>query len=143
VSFTHEIVMPADAFLSDLLSPQSQLPGLRDGQSWSVPIYNPLSPGKNPVEIIFATVEGTEQKVWGGAQVIAWRVVYRSDPGSGPAGDQNVRGIVWVRCRTGAVIEQQVRMSGATIDFVRLTKDEAAELAKAAGEKWWTVENRP
>ncbi len=142
VSFTHEILMPSDAFLSDLLSPQSQLPGLRDGQSWSVPVYNPLSPGKNPVEIIFATVDGTDQKVWGGASVNAWRVVYRSDPGNGPAADQNIRGIVWVR-RNGRVIQQQVRMSGSIIDFVRLTRKEAAELVKAAGRQWWTVETRP
>ncbi len=143
VSFTHEILMPSDAFLTDLLSPQSQLPGLRDGQHWSVPVYNPLSPGKNPVEIIFATVEGIDQKTWGGTTVSAWRVVYRSEPGNGPAADQNIRGIVWVRYRNGRVIQQQVRMSGSTINFVRLTLAEAAERVEAAGRQWWIPETGP
>jgi hypothetical protein len=141
-SFNHDIPMPSEALLSDLLSPQSQLPGLRDRQCWSVPVYNPLSASKNPVEIIFATVEGIDPKLWGGTPVDAWRVVYRGDPGSGPAADQNVRGIVWVR-PNGTVIQQQVPLSGSVIDFVRLTKEETVELVKTAGRQWWAAHTSP
>jgi hypothetical protein len=143
-SFNYEIPVPPKALFTDLLSPQSQLPGLRDGQRWSDPVYNPLRPN-DPVEIIFASVEGIDQKMWGGGPpVSAWRVVYRSEPeGGAAAGDESVRGIVWVRRSNGRVIQQQVRLSGTTIDFDRLTRREAADLVKTAGENWWTFEDPP
>ena len=51
-----EIQLPSDALLSDILSPQMRLPGLRLNQTWTVPVYSPFMPDK-PLEIIRATVE--------------------------------------------------------------------------------------
>ncbi|MEN6451238.1 MAG: hypothetical protein ABFC96_12165 [Thermoguttaceae bacterium] len=143
-AFPYEIPMPPKALLMDLLSPQSELPGLKDGQEWTVPVYNPLSIAvtKTPVEIIFVTVEGTEQKIWGGTPVDTWRVVYRSEPKGQASGDSAIRGISWVRFN-GTVIQQQVRMSGCTIDFVRLTRTEAAKLLATLREQWWTPDASP
>ncbi len=124
-SLTYEIPVPPKALFTDLFSPRSSLTELRDGQSWSDPVYSPLRPD-SPVEIVFASVEGSEEKSWGGKTWNAWRVVYRSEPKAGGNDDANIRGIVWVRRRDGRVIQQQVRLSGATIDFDRLTRREAA-----------------
>ena len=91
-SFSHEVSLPPKALLSDALSPQTQLPGLHVGQTWTVPVYNPLWPTKSPIEIIYAKVEGTEPIFWNGAIEDAWLVVYRSDSGSGAGSRARTRG---------------------------------------------------
>ena len=138
-SFANEAFLPSDALLCDALSPQTQLPGLRAGQTWTVPVYSPLWPARNPLEIVHATVEGLEPIWWNGVVEDAWLVVYRSDPESG-AGDP--RGRLWVR-RDGTVVRQQVRLFNSIIAFDRLPDDEAAKLVEAAGRQWWSMENDP
>jgi hypothetical protein len=141
VSLPYEAKLPTNALLSDALSPQTQLPGLHAGQTWSVPVYNPLWPVKDPVEIVRATVEGKEQVVWKGATHNAWLVVYRGDGGSG-LGGHKPKGMLWVR-RDGAVLKQQATLFDCTLAFVRMTDQEAVDLTKAAGEGWWNIEGRP
>lgn len=139
-SFSSEAMLPSDALLSDALSPQTQLPGLRIGQKWTVPVYSPLWPAKYPLEIIHATVEDMEPVFWNGAMEDAWLVVYRNDPSSGTAEGQAPRGKLWVH-RNGTVLRQQVLLFDSTITFVRMPDDEAVELAESAGEEWWSTEN--
>jgi hypothetical protein len=139
-SVSKEMLLSSDALLCDALSPQNELPGLRAGQSWTVPVYSPLLPANTPLEIIRAKVEGTEPILWNGAVEDAWLVVYRNDPGSGAAGSQPPRGTLWVR-RDGTVVKQQVVLFNSTVAFVRLPEGKAAELVKAAGPQWWVLEN--
>lgn len=139
-SFTNEAVLPSDALLCDALSPQTQLPGLRIGQTWTVPVYSPLWPAKCPMEIVHAKVEEMEPIFWHGAMEDAWLVVYRNDLGSGAADSQTPRGRLWVH-RNGTVLRQQVLLFDSTITFVRLPDDEAVELAESAGGQWWNMEN--
>jgi hypothetical protein len=141
-----EAYLPSDALLCDALSPQMQLPGLRAGQTWTVPVYNPLWLTKTPLEIIRATVEGTEPILWNGAIEDAWLVMYRNDSGSGAGNNQSPRGALcgtlWVR-RNGTVLKQQVVLLGATVTFVRLPDEKAAALVKAVGPQWWIVGEQP
>jgi hypothetical protein len=125
--------------LCDAFSPQSQLPGLRVGQTWTVPVFTPLAFGKSPVEIVYATVESVEPVLWNGSMTDCWLVVYRTDTGNGGS-HREWRGKLWVS-RDGTVVKQQVVLFDSTITFDRLPEDEALKLAKAAGPQWWSMEN--
>ena len=138
-SFTNEAYLPSNSLLGDALSPQTQLPGLRAGQTWTVPVYSPLRPANNPLEIFRATVEGSEPVYWDDGMVDAWLVVYRSDPGGSVGGNQNARGKLWVR-GDGAVLKQQIMLFDSTMTFFRLPDERAVELEKKAGPRWWNVE---
>ena len=126
-----EVYLPADALMGDTLSPQTQLPGLRAGQTWKVQAYNPLHPFKNRPELLQATVEGIQPLRWGDRWVDAWLVVYRSDSGFRLGGNQTPRGRLWVR-RDGTVLIQEMMIFGSTMTFRRLPNDQAAELEEKA-----------
>ena len=80
-SFRSEAYLPSQGLLSDALSPQMELPGLRAGQSWTVPVYSPFLPAQRPLEIIYATVEGREPDVlgWRRAGHVAGSLPYRAE----------------------------------------------------------------
>lgn len=133
--FNYETQLPAprNAMMSDAFSPQTHLPGLREGQTWSIAVYSPLQPPnpsnpKDPREILHATVEGQEQILWGGEATRAWVVVYRSD--AAKAAHQAVKpvGTVWVRF-DGVILKQEMKFFGSTISFVRLTEVQTLTLA--------------
>ncbi|HYW79518.1 MAG TPA: hypothetical protein VE890_08070, partial [Thermoguttaceae bacterium] len=106
--------LPANAIVVDAFSPQSQLPGLRAGQTWTVPVYSPLRPSGNPLEILHATVEGADPIVWDERTEHAWLVVYRNDPGAGLGSNDSPRGRLWVRS-DGTVLKQQVMILDSTM----------------------------
>jgi hypothetical protein len=139
-SFASEAFLPSDALLSDALSPQTRLPGLRVGQKWTVPVYSPLWPAKNPLEIIHAEVENLETLFWNGVMEDCWLVVYRSESNSGANGNQEPRGRLWVR-RDGTVLRQQVLFFSSLVTFDRLPDGAAEQIAKAAGPQWWSTEH--
>ncbi len=126
-SYTTESNLPPNALLGDSLSPQTQLPGLRIGQTWTVPSYSLFRPPKNPMEILEATVERIDRISYNGNTQNTYLVVYRTDPGMGLGGNRTVRGKLWVR-RDGAVLKQQVMLFDSTMTFVRLSEDEALAL---------------
>jgi len=122
------IPLPAGAMLEDALSPQTQLPNLHAGQTWTVPVCSPLLPN-SPVEILEARVEAAESIRWNGRRHDTWRVVYRKDPGAGLSSDRAAQGTLWVaRDEDGTVLKQQADLMGATITFVRLGDEQAATL---------------
>lgn len=133
--FTYETdsVLPGGALLSDALSPQSKLPGLRDGQRWSVEIFSPLRPRNDPVEVLQATVEGTEHVQWGTQVVEAWLVVYRTGPGAGAASARAPRARLWVQ-EDGTVLKQEANLFDSTITFLRLPQARATALAESVGD---------
>jgi hypothetical protein len=139
-SFLREIPLPSDALLNDLLSPQTQLPGLHAGQTWNVPVYTPLKLGENSLEIIQAAVEGKQPILWNGGMENAWVVVYRRNSGSGSDANERPVGMVWVN-GDGTVLQQQMPLSDSTITFVRLTESEAEDVVRSAGPQWWSIES--
>jgi hypothetical protein len=131
-NYTHEVLLPRKALLSDALSPQTQLPGLRQGQTWSIEIYSPLRPPRSPLEIFQATVEGSVPIVWDGRMVDTWLVVYRSDPGAGTASGRTPRRRLWVG-KDGTVLKQEVKLFDSTMTFTRMAGHEARALADSVG----------
>jgi hypothetical protein len=129
-----------DAMMADAFSPQVALPGLRQGQSWTVDVYGPLRPPNTPVEVLQATVEGIEPILWNGRMVDTWLVVYRGAPGSGSSRAKRDRARLWV-ARDGTVLQQQADILGSTLTFTRMPERHAAELA--AGVDLWEDRYKP
>ena len=129
-----DIPVPRDAMLRDAFSPQSQLPGLHQGQTWAIETYNPmrLIATNDPKEVIHATVEGLTRVPWEDGQLEAWVVVFRGDPGSSLVAGGDVRGKLWV-AKDGRVLKQEMPLFDSTMDFVRLPDKEAAAMAERAG----------
>ena len=126
------------SMLSDALSPQTHLPGLREGQTWTVKVYSPLRPPSGPLDpppldILEAEVVETERIHWDGQQVDTWHVVYRVDRGAQTGRDRNPRGEAWVRCGDGTVLKQKATVFNSTLIFVRLPDEPARALAASAG----------
>jgi len=133
-SYETQLALPRKTMLSDAISPQTRLPGLRDGQSWTMEVYNPLRPPtpgwEQSMQIVHVKVEGTEPVLWEGRPVDCWLVVCRGDPGDGLGGANVPRGRLWVHF-DGRVLKQEVTVLGSTLTFVRLPDDEAAALAES------------
>lgn len=134
-SFNYETQLPAprNAMMADAFSPQTHLPGLREGQTWSIAVYSPLQPPnpsdpKDPREILHAKVEGQERVLWGGESAPAWVVVYRSDAAKAAHQADKPVGTVWVRF-DGVILKQEMKFFGSTISFVRLTEVQALTLS--------------
>jgi len=119
--------LPRNALLGDSLSPQTQLPGLRVGQTWTVPAYSLFRPPNDPMEILEATVERIEPINYDGRPEDTLLVVYRNDPGFGIGRDRSPRGKLWVR-GDGTVLKQEVTFLNSTMTFVRLSDKESYEL---------------
>ena len=126
-SYSTEADIPQNALVGDALSPQTQLPGLREGQTWSVPVYSPLRPPNNPLEILQATVQRCEPIIWNKRTEQTWLVVYRRDSGFGLGSDKTPQGRLWVR-RDGTVLKQQMSIFNSIMIFTRLPDDQAAAM---------------
>lgn len=111
--------LPPNALMSDALSPQSSLPNLKVGQSWTMPVYSPLRPPTAPVEVLQATVEREEHILWQEHLVGTYVVVFRSDPGAELSGNQAARAKAWVHS-DGTVLKQEVMLMSNRLTFERL-----------------------
>jgi hypothetical protein len=143
---TQNFKVPASrqSILADTLSPQTDLPGLRDGQYWTVEVYSPMqtptmalgASGKEspPREILHAKVEGRELVPWDSGTVSAWAVVYRGDSTAGRASE---RGKVWV-LEDGKVIRQQVHLFDCVLTFQRTSESLANKYADDARREMTT-----
>ena len=140
VSYKLEQALPPNALVADELSPQTRLPGLRVGQTWTMPLYSPFSPPTSPIEILAARVEESQQFSWAGNLVLTRVVVYRSDAGSG-LGSGEVRGRMWVR-EDGLVLAQEITLLRSRFQFVRLSDERCAQVAAMLGDDWSAPLNR-
>jgi len=134
VSYKLERYLPPDALMTDEMSPQTHMPGLRVGQTWTVPLYSPFRPPNSPMEILQATVEREDRMTWESQPINSRIIVYRNDPGSGHAGDE-IRGRVWVR-DDGLVLRQEVTVFKSRLQFVRLPEAQAEKIWKTLGDDW-------
>jgi hypothetical protein len=124
-----EVTLPQNALVGDALSPQSDLPNLREGQTWTVPSFNPFLSANAPMEIQIAKVEGREWITWDNQILDTWLVVYRDDPGRGFKNSQTPRVKLWV-ADDGRVLQQQTDIFNSSMTFIRMTDKEAKKLAK-------------
>lgn len=140
---TTRIDLPTDGLLGDFLAPPARLPGLRTGQTWSAPLYNPLAGPGQPLELLYAVVVGEELVRWNHAIVSAHKVEYRRDPGGSLTTQQQPRGKLWVDAQ-GRVIRQETPLpSGVQLALVLLPADaprpSAVVLGAAEFESHWAA----
>jgi hypothetical protein len=110
--------------VGDELSPQAMMPGLHEGQRWTLPVYSPLRAGSSPLQILHAEVGPEETLYWDGRLVRVHVVSYREDPSS----HKEPRCRLWVD-RSGRVLKQEAAMLGSRLSFLRRTDADAAQLA--------------
>ena len=111
--------LPADSMVGGVLSPQSQLHDLYVGQKWTQPVHSPFTPRGRAIEILQAEVEDEEVIRWNDRDVRTFRVVYRSDQGSGL--NSAVKGRMWVQA-DGTVLKQEMAVLSSKLTFVRSTE---------------------
>ncbi len=128
-SMKKEIYLPQNAIMGDALSPQSQLPNLCEGQTWTAPSFSPFRSANSPMEIQIAKVEGRELLSWDKQILDVWLVVYRNDPGQGFRNSQSPRDKLWV-AEDGRVLKQQTNIFDSIMTFTRMTDQEAQSLAR-------------
>lgn len=126
--------LAANSLMNDELSPQSRMPNLREGQTWTVPLYTPFRSPHSPMDVLQATVESEEGIRWDGKRTPVRLVVYRGDPGSG-RGSNEVRGRMWVD-EEGLVLRQEVNVFRSPIQFERVPDRQASELRAKLPENW-------
>lgn len=115
----------SEAMMGDALAPRARLSNLRVGQMWTEPIYNPLHPPYNPLQILQARVDRREPIFWNGQTVNAAVVMYRNDPGAeGSVTPSRAR--AWV-AEDGTVLKQEVQVLGVKLLFVRLPPGQTME----------------
>ncbi len=113
-----ESFLPHDSLLTDALSPQSRLPGLKVGQTWLVPLYSPFHPRTHPLEALEAVVEGEEPLTWHDQLIETLVVVYYNEQGGRLGGTKVSRGKMWVR-KDGAVLQQEAPLLNSVLRFIR------------------------
>jgi hypothetical protein len=133
-SYSTELPLPQHALLSDSLSPQTQLPNLAIGQTWSVPALSPLRPTSNLMEMLHALVEKKEPIYWNMEIYDAFLVVYHTDPGIGFGSRSPAHGKLWV-LDDGTVIKQQTMIFDTVLSFVRMNSSDTARLEKKCQER--------
>jgi len=111
--------LPPNALMGDALAPQSRLPDLKVGQTWTMPVYSPLRPPTAPVELLQATVERREPIMWRDHVVSTYLVVFRNDPGVELSSNQTARAKAWVHS-DGTVLKQEINLLSARLTFERL-----------------------
>jgi hypothetical protein len=134
LSATMSRSLSPNSLLGDELSPQARMPGLRVGQTWTVPLYSPFRSPNSPLEILQATVEREDRFLWDGGTASTRVIVYRSDAGSGVGGGET-RGRTWVR-DDGVVLRQEVSVFRTPVQFDRLADGQAEEIWQALANHW-------
>ena len=140
VSHKLEQYLPPDALMTDELSPQASMPGLRVGQTWTVPLYSPFRSPSSPMEILQAAVEPGGKITWDARRINSRVIVYRNDPGSGLIGNET-RGRVWVG-DDGLVLRQEISVFRSRVHFVRLGEGQAEGIVRALDPDWMSSLSR-
>lgn len=111
--------LPPDALVSDALAPLGRLPGLRVGQTWSVPIYSPFRAPSLSLDVLHARVVREEPLEWHGQIVHALLVEYYGDAGSGLSTGRSPRARAWV-APDSRVLRQELSLAGDWLRFDRV-----------------------
>jgi hypothetical protein len=137
-----EVYIPQNALMGDSLSPQTHLPNLREGQTWTVPSFSPFRSSSNPIEILTAKVEKRVPFTWNDESLDVWEVVYRADPGLNFGGTPSIRGKLWVS-EDGRVLQQETAIFDSTMTFTRMSDEDAEALEKQDVDNYFPVRNKP
>jgi hypothetical protein len=124
-----EVFLPQNAILGDALSPQSELPNLREGQTWTAPSFSLFRTAGSPLDVRIATVESHEIISWNDQFFDTWLVVFRKAPGRGMNNSQNSPEKLWVT-EDGKVLKQQTMIFDSTMIFTRMNELEVEKLVR-------------
>lgn len=119
---------PANGLSADELAPESQLQLLYVGRKWRHEVYSPLSPVKQPIEVLEAEVTEEVLCDFNRGQLQAKKVEYRMADQAGVAEQDRLRGVMWVAA-DGRVIKQETRFMGSLITLLRMSEGESARYA--------------
>ena len=133
-SYKKRVDLAPDALVGNELSPQAEMPNLRLGQSWTMPVYSPFYPNQ-PMEILQATVEQEGMLTWGDEVVKTLIVTYRTDSGAGLAASGKPRSTLWV-ARDGRVLQQETHVFNSQLRFVRMTDEQTRRHLDSLGGDW-------
>jgi len=122
------------SLLGSEFSPQTDLPDLYLGRSWSIPIISPIRPDRQ-LEVLEATVESERMIRWNGELVETWHVLYRADAGASLAAGSKTRGRMWVR-KDGKILQQEVSLLGSQLRFVRLSEERSQPFVERLDSDW-------
>ncbi len=111
--------LPPDALVSDALAPLGRLPGLRVGQTWSVPIYSPFRAPSLSLDLLHARVVREDLIEWQGRLMQALLVEYYGDAGGGLSSSRSPRARVWV-APDSRVLRQELSLAGDWLRFDRV-----------------------
>ncbi len=129
-SYRTELYLAPERPIGDLLAPQTRLPDLKLGQSWTEPVYNPFLPVTQPMELFEARVDREEFLVWNGRLERTLLVVYHAESGNGQGQTTaNIRARTWVR-RDGMVLQQETLLGDSVLRFVRQVKPPDSQLSR-------------
>ena len=130
-----EKTVPVDPheIISGTLSPHAQLARLTRNQTWTIPVYSPLSP-QSPMDIMTARVTDRVPFFFDGELLSVWLVEYHRDSGAGLGGDRHRQGAMWVR-PDGLVLQQESRLLASVLHFIRMSDEEAQQLAQHVGKR--------
>ena len=126
-TYDRDFSISSKSLLSDALSPQAKLPGLRIGQQWSMPVFSPFNSLDSPIEWLHASVDRRETIFWHGNEILAIRVEFRSDDDAAFLGGDNSRGTIWVDDE-GLVLQQEMMVFNSKVKFVRLSERQSDKL---------------
>ena len=115
--------LPNGLSVRDELSPQANMPGISQGQRWTVPIYSPLRPSNKPIELVYAHVAGHEVLRFDNQLITADIVNYRTTTDK----HRQPRSRIWVGPR-GRVLQHESIILGKKLLFVRSPEDVALSL---------------
>lgn len=111
--------LPPDALMSDALSPLGRLPGLRVGQTWSMPVYSPFRAPSLSLDLLHARVVREDLIEWQGRLVHALLVEYHGDAGGGLSSSRGPRARAWV-APDSRVLRQELSLAGDWLRFDRV-----------------------
>lgn len=115
--------IPNELSIRDELSPQANMPGISQGQRWTVPIYSPLRPSKQPIELIYAHVAGQETLRFESELVTTDIINYRTTPDE----HRQPRSRIWVGPH-GEVLQHEAIILGKRLLFLRTPESVALSL---------------
>ena len=115
--------IPNELSIRDELSPQANMPGISQGQRWTVPIYSPLRPSKQPIELVYAHVAGKETLRFDNQSITTDIVNYRTTPDD----HRQPRSRIWVDPH-GQVLQHESIILGERLLFLRSPESIALSL---------------
>ena len=115
--------IPNNFSIRDELSPQANMPGISQGQRWIVPIYSPLRPSKQPIELVYAHVAGKETLRFDNQSITTDIVNYRTTPDD----HRQPRSRIWVDPH-GQVLQHESIILGERLLFLRSPESVALSL---------------